>query len=128
MHGVAGCLELVDDMFYVLCVILVGNHHRVRCIDHQQVLHANQCSQAPLTVHVVVTRAVRQHFTFKSVAVLVSLGQFTDRVPGADIAPADIARHGSHFGRTLHQCIINGNIRHFRECIRIKRQATVLVG
>ncbi|MNE90789.1 hypothetical protein D3C80_1883350 [compost metagenome] len=89
-------LELGDDMLDVLRAVLVRDQNSVRGVDDNQVLDADQSGQAMVALHIVVEGVVLQDLALKTVLVVIRRRELADGRPGADIAPADIARHRSH--------------------------------
>ncbi|MOA45785.1 hypothetical protein D3C78_1682210 [compost metagenome] len=83
-------------MFDVLGAILVGNQHGIGGIHDDEIFHTDQCGQAPVALHIVVAGLVHQHLTVKTVAIGIGLRQFAHRIPGADIAPTDVAGDRCH--------------------------------
>jgi len=71
---------------------------------------------------------VVQHvFAIALVAIGVCRAQFAYRLPGADIAPAQLAGHHGHFLRMLHQCVVDRDIGHQGEARAIQFEVALLL-
>ncbi|MNP08987.1 hypothetical protein D3C76_1010760 [compost metagenome] len=75
--------------------------------DNYKVFHAYSCYQAVTGVHISVARALVEHISLESIALLVFLTYIPERGPRPYIAPPCIQRHHNGIRSLFHHCIIN---------------------
>lgn len=69
-------LQLRDDFFHVLHMVLVRNQHGILGFDNHQVFYTDSCDQAAVGVHVGVARILIEHIALEHVALLVFRADF----------------------------------------------------
>lgn len=112
---VAATLEFLGDELDVLAARRVGHQQGVGGVDDDQVVHADGADQALRRIDVAVADVVQHAFAAYLVAVLVRRAEFAQRLPGADVAPADGAGHHGDLVRALHQRVVDGDVRRLGE-------------
>src|SRR5690554_383711 len=107
------CLETLYDLLHILTAILMGNKERIRCVDNQQILHADSRSQTVWATDIGVTGTFQLCLADYPVALPIGTNQLRHGLPRADIAPTDITRYHRYPSRLFHKCIVDGIILHF---------------
>jgi hypothetical protein len=78
-------LEIAPD----LPLYARGDQQRIRGIDHQQIVDPDHGNQSVVALYMGVVRIDEDRFADCGVAVGVGLELLGDRLPGADVAPAE---------------------------------------
>ena len=89
------------------------DQHRVGRVDDHEVLHADGGDHAILGVHEGAAGVDGHALAAAAIAVGVGVGELGDRLPGADVAPVEVAAHHGHLavGRgVLHDRVVDGDI------------------
>ena len=101
--------QLLDQFLHILGVVPAHRQHRV--VGHHQhgVLQADDAGQDTFAAHVAVPGADHVHGTLGGVALRVLGRDLPQRVPTADIGPAQRGRHHRGIGGALHHRIVDRN-------------------
>ena len=115
-EGVRGELAAVvlfeagDELFDVLCAIAMRHHHRVRGRHHHQILDAEHGEQAAFGAQIIVARILGDDVAGNHVADGILLADLPQRVPGSDVAPADLAGHHCGVLGMLHHRVVDRDV------------------
>lgn len=102
-------------MFDVLAVVPVGHQQGVGGVDDDEVVDTDYTHHAVGALNKAAGGFVHEGLALDAVALLVGLGQFAHRSPGADVAPADLAgHHGDGLG-FFHDGVVDGVVGHLGE-------------
>src|SRR3546814_9930156 len=70
--------------------------------DHCYALQAEGGDRQDRALQIAVVAVDRQNFAVEDVAAVVLVGGLVERIPAADIGPADVDRHDGAVARALH--------------------------
>lgn len=114
------CLEGVVQVLDVLRTILRGYEQSVGRVDDDETVHAHGANQAIFTTDVAILGFMQQGLALHAVAVGVGFVQLTQRGPGADVAPADVAGHHRDAIGFFHHGVVDGVFRHGAEVLGVQ--------
>ena len=100
-------LQGSDDGFDVLDLVAVGDQHRVRGLDHHQIINPQRGDQARFTAYIAVAGILGQDVPLDHIAVPVCLTDFAQGRPGTDVTPAAVQGHNSAPVGVLHHRVVD---------------------
>ena len=108
-------LELGNDLLDVLRLVWMSNQQGIRGTDDHQVVETHGGNQAVLALDEGVLAVHEYGFADRAVVVGIRRDEAADGIPGTDVAPAEVGGNHGYSGGTLHDGVVNGNVRHFGE-------------
>ena len=118
-------LEACVEEFYILGTAAVGNQHRIRGVDDDKVIDAYGTDDTLVALNVAVADIMQHDFAFDAVALSIRCGEITHRVPGTNVAPADIAWHHGDILGLFHDGIVDGVVGYAAKSFRVELDLSV---
>ncbi len=120
-------LQRADQALDLLCAVARDDHDRVRRLDDGESLDTDGADQPPLGMDQVVLRLMREAVAADGIAGRVLLGFGPDRVPVADIGPAEIPRRDARLVGLFHEAVIEGDRPDLAEALARHEHAEILL-
>ncbi len=98
------------------------DHHRVGRADHHQVLDAGHRGEPPVGMHDAAGRIHGDHRPLHDIARGIAWHDVEQRIPTADIRPAEVTHHHRGTVGFLHHRIIDRLLRRLGEGFRLQAQ------
>ncbi len=120
-------LELGDEFAHLLRARAGHHQHRIGRRHHHEIVGADDGGEPVDRMDHAIARIRRHHGAVDRVAGLVALGDVEDRVPGADVGPAEVAGDDGGAIGLLHHRVVDRLLRRAAERPGLEPHETEIV-
>ena len=112
--------QAVDQLLDIVAMRRVEHQHGVLCRDDDDVIDADDRGQMIIGADVNVRGVHDDAAAPDRIALDVAFGQLPDRLPIADIRPADVGGDDCGLAGALHDCVVDRFLRRLGEGLRVE--------